>query len=121
MELAYARASTSTQSFDRQVEAFAAAGVPRERIYLDKKSGAITDRPGLRALLYYARPVDVIVAPPGCTWRRRREMSVEPDRRRDSIECADRATETAAELGAALPCTADAGPGPGAGVQYRRR
>ena len=30
-------------------------GIPPERIYLDKKSGATTDRPGLRAALGYAR------------------------------------------------------------------
>ncbi len=37
------------------------AGIPAERIYLDKKSGATTDRPGLRVLLDYARSGDVIV------------------------------------------------------------
>ena len=33
----------------------------RERIHLDKKSGATVDRPGLRAVLGYAREGDVIV------------------------------------------------------------
>jgi len=37
--------------------ALTTAGIPTERIYLDKKSGATTDRPGLRVLLDYARPV----------------------------------------------------------------
>ncbi len=35
--------------------------MPAEWIYLDKRSGATTDRPGLRALLGYARAGDVIV------------------------------------------------------------
>ncbi len=35
--------------------------IPAERIYLDKKSGATTDRPGLRSVLGYARDGDVIV------------------------------------------------------------
>jgi len=37
------------------------AGIPADRIYLDRKSGATTDRPGLRVLLDYARSGDVIV------------------------------------------------------------
>ena len=36
-------------------------GIPAERIFVDKKSGSTTDRPGLRALLGYARDGDVIV------------------------------------------------------------
>lgn len=60
--LAYARVSTEKQSLDRQVEALAEAGVDRDHIWVDKKSGASTDRPGLRALLAYAREGDVIVA-----------------------------------------------------------
>ena len=35
--------------------------MPAERIYLDKKSGATVDRPGLRAAIAYAREGDVIV------------------------------------------------------------
>jgi hypothetical protein len=31
--------------------ALAEAGIARERIYVDKKSGATVDRPGLRAVL----------------------------------------------------------------------
>ncbi len=61
VDLGYARVSTSKQDLDRQLDALAAVGVPPERTYLDKKSGATTDRPGLRALLDYARPGDVIV------------------------------------------------------------
>jgi hypothetical protein len=36
-------------------------GIPRDRIYVDIKSGATTDRPGLRAVIAYARAGDVIV------------------------------------------------------------
>lgn len=61
VDLAYARVSTSKQDLDRQIDALTEAGVPREQIYLDKKSGATTNRPGLQALLDYARDGDVIV------------------------------------------------------------
>ncbi len=61
MELGYARVSTAKQDLDRQVEALVAAGVARDKIFLDKKSGATTDRPGLRAVLEYAREGDVVV------------------------------------------------------------
>ena len=61
MDLGYARVSTAKQDLDRQIDALTAAGVAPERIYLDKKSGATTDRPGLRAVLQYARDGDVIV------------------------------------------------------------
>lgn len=61
MDLGYARVSTAKQDLDRQIEALASAGVQRDRIYVDKKSGATVDRPGLRAVLEYARDGDVIV------------------------------------------------------------
>ncbi len=61
MELGYARVSTAKQDLDRQVDALTQAGIAPERIYLDKKSGATTDRPGLQAALAYARNGDVIV------------------------------------------------------------
>lgn len=41
--------------------ALEAAGIPPERIYVDKKSGATTNRPGLQAVMGYARDGDVIV------------------------------------------------------------
>jgi len=43
-ELGYARVSTAKQDLDRQVDALTAAGIPAKRIYLDKNSGATTDR-----------------------------------------------------------------------------
>ncbi len=61
VDLGYARVSTVKQDLDRQVHALTAAGVAQERIYLDKKSGATVDRPGLRAVIGYARDGDVIV------------------------------------------------------------
>ncbi|WP_372943931.1 recombinase family protein [Mycolicibacterium sp.] len=55
--------STDHQSLDQQTDALAGAGVEVERIYSDKLSGTSTrsERPGLAALLDYARPGDVIV------------------------------------------------------------
>lgn len=61
MDLGYARVSTIKQDLDRQIDALKATGIPAERIYLDKKSGATVDRPGLRAVIGYAREGDVIV------------------------------------------------------------
>ena len=61
VELGYARVSTAKQDLDRQVDALQQAGIAPERIFLDKKSGATTDRPGLKAALEYARNGDVIV------------------------------------------------------------
>jgi DNA invertase Pin-like site-specific DNA recombinase len=61
MQLGYARVSTTKQDLDRQIDGLQQADIATDRIYLDKKSGAGTDRPGLRALLDYARDGDVIV------------------------------------------------------------
>ncbi len=61
--LGYARVSTGHQSLDQQADALIAAGVDKSRIYSDKLSGTSTreQRPGLAALLDYAREGDVIV------------------------------------------------------------
>lgn len=58
-----ARVSTGHQSLDQQIDALTAAGVNAERVYSDKLSGTSTreQRPGLGALLDYARPGDAIV------------------------------------------------------------
>ncbi len=56
--LGYARVSTGRQSLDQQHDALTAAGV--ERIFDDKTSGARNDRPGLTALLDYARDGDTV-------------------------------------------------------------
>ncbi len=61
VDLGYARVSTAKQELERQVDALQQAGIAPERIYVDKRSGASTDRPGLKAALEYARDGDVIV------------------------------------------------------------
>lgn len=61
--LGYARVSTGHQSLDQQHDALTAAGVDADRVYSDKLTGTSTkeQRPGLGALLDYARPGDTIV------------------------------------------------------------
>jgi DNA invertase Pin-like site-specific DNA recombinase len=63
VQLGYARVSTNHQSLDQQLDALAAAGIEKARVYTDKLSGTSTRevRPGLAALLDYARPGDAIV------------------------------------------------------------
>src|SRR6476659_1824782 len=56
-----ARVSTAKQDLERQVDALLAAGIDPKHIYRDKKSGSTVDRPGLVAVLRYARTGDVIV------------------------------------------------------------
>lgn len=61
LDLGYARVSSTKQILDRQPAALAAAGIPDPQVYVDKKTGATVDRPGLSRLLAYARPGDRIV------------------------------------------------------------
>ncbi len=63
VQIGYARVSTGHQSLDQQLDALGAAGVDPDRIYRDKLSGTSSreQRPGLAALLDYARPGDAIV------------------------------------------------------------
>lgn len=61
LRLGYARVSTTKQSLARQLDALNAEGIPEERIYTDKKTGASIEREGLKQLLGYARPGDTIV------------------------------------------------------------
>src|ERR1700704_2185274 len=62
-QLGYARVSTAHQSLDQQLDALTTAGVDATRVYTDKLSGTSTrlQRPGLAALLDYARQGDAIV------------------------------------------------------------
>jgi DNA invertase Pin-like site-specific DNA recombinase len=62
-QLGYARVSTTHQSLDQQMDALTAAGVDATRVYTDRLSGTATrtQRPGLAALLDYAREGDAIV------------------------------------------------------------
>lgn len=57
----YARVSTAAQSLERQEYALAEAGVPVDRIFVDKLSGARADRPGLKTMLTYARSGDTVI------------------------------------------------------------
>lgn len=60
--LGYARVSTVGQDLDAQLATLVAAGVDEDRVYTDKLSGgANTGRPGLAALLDYARDGDTVV------------------------------------------------------------
>lgn len=60
--LGYARVSTTGQNLATQRDALTAAGVDEDRVFADTLTGAAgTDRPGLAALLDYARAGDVVV------------------------------------------------------------
>ncbi|OBB88654.1 recombinase family protein [Mycolicibacterium peregrinum] len=61
--LGYARVSTTGQDLDAQLAALAAAGVDDvDRVFTDKLSGAVnTERPGLNAMLDYARAGDTVI------------------------------------------------------------
>ena len=62
MKLGYARISTTDQDASMQVEALIEAGVEPDRIFLDELSGAkeAKERPGMKALMAYARDDDDI-------------------------------------------------------------
>lgn len=57
--IGYARVSTADQTTDPQTDLLAAAGC--ERVFVETASGALRDRPQLRACLDYLRPGDVLV------------------------------------------------------------
>lgn len=60
--LGYARVSTTGQNLDAQLAALGTAGVDPRRVFTDTVSGsAKTARPGLFAMLDYARPGDIVV------------------------------------------------------------
>ena len=60
--LGYARVSTTSQDLDAQLAALTAAGVESDRVFTDKLSGSgNTARPGLTAMLEYARAGDTVV------------------------------------------------------------
>jgi hypothetical protein len=60
--LGYARVSTTGQDLDAQLAALSMAGVDPARVFTDKLSGsAKTARPGLVAMLDYARAGDTVV------------------------------------------------------------
>ena len=49
--LGYARVSTDDQDLSLQIDALTRHGIPKARIYMDKLSGARSDRPGLTKCL----------------------------------------------------------------------
>jgi DNA invertase Pin-like site-specific DNA recombinase len=59
--LGYARVSTTKRSLERQLDALGKHGIPENRIYVDKRTGATLEREGLSELLKYARDGDTIV------------------------------------------------------------
>ena len=61
MDIGYARVSTAKQDLDRQIDALRKEGVADKYIYVDKKSGSTTNRPGLHKALDQAREGDIIV------------------------------------------------------------
>jgi DNA invertase Pin-like site-specific DNA recombinase len=62
VRIGYARVSTREQDPAAQVEALVAAGVDRDRVFVDRVSGAAgRDRPGLRTALSYTREGDQLV------------------------------------------------------------
>lgn len=61
MDIGYARVSTMKQDLDRQIDALRHEGIDDRYIYIDKKSGSTTNRPGLHKALEHARKGDVLV------------------------------------------------------------
>src|SRR5699024_1132239 len=61
MDTGYAPVSPAKQDPGRQVAARGQGGIGSKCIYVDKKSGSTTDRPGLHKALDQAREGDIIV------------------------------------------------------------
>lgn len=60
--LGYARVSTTGQDLDAQLDALIGGGIDPDRVFTDKLSGAVgTDRPGMSAMLDYARTGDTVL------------------------------------------------------------
>ena len=57
----YARVSTDDQDISLQLDALKQAGCTDELIFIDKTSGARTDRPGLEACLKALKPGDTLL------------------------------------------------------------
>jgi DNA invertase Pin-like site-specific DNA recombinase len=62
VEYGYARVSTRQQDLTRQLRRLEEVGIPPDRIYVDKKTGATTWREGLDALLLVVQPGDLLTA-----------------------------------------------------------
>lgn len=57
----YARVSTDDQELALQIDALTAQGIPKSAIFMDKLSGAKTERPGLTKCLETLRSGDILV------------------------------------------------------------
>lgn len=57
----YARVSTKDQNLDRQMDALAAFGIDKSRVFADKASGRDFDRPEYHRMLERIEPGDVVV------------------------------------------------------------
>ena len=57
----YARVSTNGQELKLQIDALKKAGVPKRLIFVDKMSGAKSERPGLDACLHTLKEGDTLV------------------------------------------------------------
>src|SRR6266540_4030861 len=57
----YARVSTREQNLDHQLDALAAAGVPKDHLFVDKISGKLASRPQLDVMLAKLRAGDEVV------------------------------------------------------------
>lgn len=60
-EYGYARVSGKDQNLDRQIDAMLKAGVPRRRIYTEKKSGKDFQRPTYQRLVKRLKPGDLLL------------------------------------------------------------
>lgn len=56
LDYGYARVSTARQDLTRQLARLHEAGIPDERIYVDKRSGATIDRDGILVVLPMLQP-----------------------------------------------------------------
>lgn len=59
--IGYARVSTNEQNLDLQIDALKKEGCTKRNIYIDKASGAKTNRPGLESCLEALEPGDTLL------------------------------------------------------------
>ncbi len=57
----YARVSTDDQDLSLQIDALVRCGIAKQNIFMDKISGAKSDRPGLGQCMEVLQPGDILV------------------------------------------------------------